>query len=215
MREGSPQALEGAGGGRGGRRSSGVVLTTERLTLREAAPVDAGFVVELLNDGAFVANIGDRGVRTHGDAVRYIAERMTASYRAHGFGMWIAERRSDVAPIGVCGIVRREGLEHPDLGYALLPAFRGQGYASEAAAAVLRFGREELALPVLLAIVSRQNTASVRVLEKIGFAQSGKSSMPGGEEVLVFTAPSPSAPTRSPGSAGGAGGEQTREEKGA
>jgi RimJ/RimL family protein N-acetyltransferase len=164
------------------------VLESERLRLRCATAHDAEFVVELLNDAAFLANIGDRGVRSADDARQYIAERMVGSYDQHGFGMWIAQRKSDGAAIGVCGIVRREGLEHEDLGYALLPAYRGAGYATEAAAATLHHARQELALGTLLAIVSPGNTASIRVLEKIGFRATGRQSLPEGGEVLVFTA---------------------------
>lgn len=144
------------------------VIETERLNLREAGEQDAAFVLELLNDPDFVRHIADRGVRTLDAARDYVEQRFVEGYRLNGFGMWLVEPKGAGVTAGMCGLVRRDGLDGVDLGYAFLPAFRGRGYASEAAAAVLAYARDVLGLKRLLAITSPDNDASGRVLEKIG-----------------------------------------------
>lgn len=146
---------------------------------------DAGFLVELLNDADFLRHIGDRGVRDEAGARRYLAEGPLASYAANGFGLWRVERREDGAVVGMCGLIRRESLPHPDLGYAYLPAFRGRGYALEAGAAVLRHGFEHFGLARILAIVTEANAGSVRVLEKLGMRREGQQTF-GGEMLAVY-----------------------------
>lgn len=144
------------------------VLRTARLALREIAGDDAEFMRELLNDAAFLRHIGDRGVRTLDDARRYIAEGPVASYARHGFGLWLVERSADHAKLGICGLVKRDGLGDPDIGYAFLEAYRASGYAHEAASATLRHARDVLGLQRVLAIVSPGNIESTRLLDRLG-----------------------------------------------
>jgi RimJ/RimL family protein N-acetyltransferase len=166
---------------------SAPVLTTPRLTLRELTPEDAGFMLALLNDEAFLRYIGDRGVRTVAEAERYIAAGPIASYERHGYGLYLAAIEASGEPIGICGLVRRDTLPEPDLGFALLPAFRGQGYAVEAAAAVVAHARDALRLPRLLAITSQDNDASMALLSKLGFRFERRASLSeAGPELNVF-----------------------------
>ncbi|HEX7956214.1 MAG TPA: GNAT family N-acetyltransferase [Pyrinomonadaceae bacterium] len=165
------------------------VIETERLNLREADEGDAPFVLELLNDPDFVRHVADRGVRTLEGARRYIAERFVAGYRQNGFGMWLVVPKGSGAPAGMCGLVRREGLDGVDIGYAFLPPFRGKGYASESAAAVLAYARDVLGLRRLLAITSPDNFVSGRVLEKLGMRFEGMHGLaPGEPEVRLYAA---------------------------
>jgi RimJ/RimL family protein N-acetyltransferase len=154
-------------------------LVTERLTLRTAADDDAPFVLELLNDPGWIRNIGDRGVRTLADARGYIAERFSKS-------LWLVVRNGADEPVGMCGLVDREGLDCPDIGYAFLARHSGQGYATEAAAAVLRHAREVIGLPKVVAITSPDNTASQRVLEKIGLRYVQIINLPGFDEPSAY-----------------------------
>jgi RimJ/RimL family protein N-acetyltransferase len=144
------------------------VIETERLNLREMSEADAGFVLELLNDPDFIRYVADRGVRTDEDAARYISERFVESYRRNGFGLWLAETRDGGAPVGICGLVKRDSLPGVDIGYAFLPPFRAKGYAYEAASAVVCHARDVLGLPRLYAITDPENAVSMRVLEKLG-----------------------------------------------
>jgi len=153
-------------------------LGTTRLNLRPVAASDAAFLVTLLNDPAWLRYIGDRGVRTEAEATRYIENRIWSQYEAHGFGMYVIELRADPRPIGTCGLVRREFLAGPDLGVALLPDWVGQGYATEAARAVIGHAGGVLGIDPLYAIVKSENHRSVGMLERLGFTHQGPFAVP-------------------------------------
>jgi RimJ/RimL family protein N-acetyltransferase len=144
------------------------ILETERLNLRPLHAGDAAFILELLNGEAFLRNIGDKGVRTMEDAVRYILEGPVASYARHGFGLWLVELKETGTPAGICGLVKRDTLPDADIGYAFLPRFWSQGYAYESAAAVLSYASSALGLGRVLAVTNPDNAGSIKVLEKIG-----------------------------------------------
>jgi RimJ/RimL family protein N-acetyltransferase len=136
--------------------------------MREIAERDAEFILDLLNQPSFIQFIGDRGVRGVEQARDYIATRFTESYRVNGFGLYLMAKRSDAVPVGICGLVKRDTLPEPDIGFALLPQFEGLGYAFEAASATLEFGRDKLGIKRVLAITTTDNARSARLLEKIG-----------------------------------------------
>ncbi|MEM8931264.1 MAG: GNAT family N-acetyltransferase [Acidobacteriota bacterium] len=144
-------------------------LETERLTIRRLVLADAPFVFDLVNDPSWLRFIGDKNVHSVADAERYLEEGSLASYRHHGFGMFLVESKADGSPMGFCGLLQRDDLDIPDLGYALRPHFWGRGYAREAAIAVLDWGRSTLGLDRILAITAPDNEASMRLLESIGF----------------------------------------------
>ena len=138
------------------------MIETERLTLRWMTVEDAEMVLELLNDPAWLRYIGDRGVRTLADAQAYILTGTVAMYERLGFGLYLVERKPDGAPMGICGLIKRDFLEDVDLGFAFLPAFRTQGYAQESAAAVMDYARDTLGLRRLAAITSRIASSKCR-----------------------------------------------------
>lgn len=157
------------------------VLETERLGLRWFSPGDAPFFLELMNDPAFIRNVADRGLRTVEDAERYMSEKVFPSYEQFGFGMNVVALKTDGRLIGSCGLFKRETMEHVDIGYAFLPAYCGQGFAYEAAAAVMRHGREVLKIPKIVGITSSLNEGSRRLLEKLGLRFERMIEMPGYE----------------------------------
>ena len=144
-----------------------VLATTERVTLRELADADAPFVLRLLTDASWLRWIGDRGVTSLETARDYIRTGPQAMLAAHGVGLHVIEVGG--TPAGLCGLLRREGHADADLGFALLPEFRGQGLVSESARAVLADARTRLGLARVVAFVSPGNTASVAVLAGLGF----------------------------------------------
>lgn len=144
------------------------VLETERLRLREITTNDAEFLLGLLNEPSFIQNIGDKNVRTIADASHYALNGPIASYKQHGFGLYLVALKESGEPVGICGLVRRDSLPDADLGYAFLPAYWRQGYALEATAAIKRYAFAVLGHRQLLAIVNPENASSIRVLEKIG-----------------------------------------------
>jgi RimJ/RimL family protein N-acetyltransferase len=145
------------------------VLETDRLTLRRLTLEDAPFILELVNEPSWIKFIGDRGVRTLDDARAYARKGPIAMYEALGFGLYATQRKSDGALMGLCGLIKREFLKDFDLGFAFLPRFWDQGYAREAAAAVLTHAKEALGLARIVAIASLDNERSIKLLESLGF----------------------------------------------
>jgi RimJ/RimL family protein N-acetyltransferase len=167
------------------------VIETDRLLIRELDPVrDAEFVFHLLNTPKFLRYIGDRGVRSAEDAGYFIETRYRQSYRDHGFGLYCVDLRTGetgTASIGICGFVRRDGLDHPDIGFAFLPEFEQKGFGCEAASAVLDYGRTTLGFGRVLAVTTLDNDASERLLVKLGFRFEEVREMPGGETLKLFS----------------------------
>jgi len=149
--------------------SQTVVFESARLCLRHVSVDDAEFFLDLLNQRSFLENIGDKGVRTIEDARQYLVSGPIASYESFGFGLWLIELKETGNPIGICGLLKREALADVDIGYALLPQFWSNGYASEAAAATLTYARDILKLQRIVAITSLENQSSIRLLERLGF----------------------------------------------
>ena len=145
------------------------LLDTERLTLREITTDDAEFLLGLLNEPSFIQNIGDKNVRTIEDACLYALNGPIASYKQHGFGLYLVALKGTGESIGICGLVKRESLPDADIGYAFRPAYWRQGYALEATTAIKQHAFSVLGHEHLLAIVNPDNASSIRVLEKIGF----------------------------------------------
>lgn len=153
--------------------SSRLILETERLRLRKISEDDAEFILRLLNEPSFIENIGDRQVRSLEDARRYIRDGPVASYEKFGFGLWMVVLKESGVSLGMCGLLKRDSLEHIDLGYAFLPEYWSQGFASEAARATLDYASHKLAAKSVLAITNPDNQGSIRVLEKLGFRSQG------------------------------------------
>ena len=163
------------------------IAETERLVIREIDESDAAFMNVLLNSPGFLKYIGDRSVRSDGDARRFITERYRKSYADNGYGLYAVLLKDDSTPIGMCGFVRRDTLPGPDLGFAFLPEHEGKGYGLESSIAVLRYGREELSFERVLAITTLDNRASIRLLEKLGFTLEKTMDGPDGERLNVFS----------------------------
>lgn len=169
-------------------------LETARLTLRAFTQGDAAFIVELLNDPDWLRFIGDRKVRSIADAQTYLSNGPIAHETTHGFALGAVQRTGDGALVGMCGLIRREGLDDVDLGYAFLPAYRGQGYAREAAAAWLACGFERHGLKRVVAITAVDNAASGKVLEAIGMRFERRLRVPGHDDDSMLYATQRSHP---------------------
>jgi RimJ/RimL family protein N-acetyltransferase len=143
-------------------------LDTPRLHIAPLTLDDAAFILELVNDPDWLRFIGDKHVHSIADAETYLRNGALAMYERHGVGLCRVDRRSDNAPVGMCGLIRREGLDDVDIGFAFLARYRGQGLACEAARATLNYGYCALGLTRIVAITSPANERSARLLEKIG-----------------------------------------------
>lgn len=167
---------------------SASVLTTERLVLSPLTADDAAFLGELLNEPPFQRWIGDKGVRSARDAHRYLENGPAASYRAHGYGLLRVDLAADATTVGMCGLVKRDVFDVPDLAFAFLQRYWGKGYAHEAAVAVLQQAWFELALSRVHAIVAPGNDRSVALLEKLAFTRQDMMRLPGeSEDICLYS----------------------------
>ena len=155
------------------------MLQTKRLQLRWLTLDDSKLMLAIWNDPAFVRNVGDRGIRTVKQAAQALSEGPLQLYQDYGFGPYRLALRDTGEAIGICGLFKRETLDDPDVGFALLPEFCGKGYASEAAKAVVEHAKHGLGLPRLTAIVSPGNAASIGLIEKLGLRFERMVRMPG------------------------------------
>lgn len=160
------------------------LFETERLRLRPVTQDDAGLMLAVWNDPAYIKNVSDRGIRTleqARDAIAAGAEKLFADY---GYGPYCLSLKSNGELIGICGLFRRDMFDDPDIGFSLLPNYRSQGYAGEAAVEVVRFAREDLGINNLMAIVSPKNAPSIGLIEKLGLRYERRVTMPGDDEEI-------------------------------
>jgi len=150
-----------------------VICETKRLTIRHFTLSDTEFIVRLLNEESFIRNIVDKKVRTDADAMNYLSNGPISSYDVYKFGLSLVLLKGTETPIGMCGLLKREELKYPDLGYAFLPEFWGKGYANEAANAVIKEGMAANTLKTVLAVTSPVNLSSISLLKKVGFSSKG------------------------------------------
>jgi RimJ/RimL family protein N-acetyltransferase len=149
------------------------VLQTERLRLRLLTEGDAPFYLALINSPGWLRFIGDRGVRTVEGARQIMVEGTMAQQARYGFSFYAVELKDappGSEPMGICGMVKRDALPEPEIGYAFMEPFWGRGYVQESARAVFAHARDVLKLPRLLAITSPDNDASIAILLKLGLA---------------------------------------------
>jgi len=164
------------------------IIKTERLQLRPFVLSDAAFVIQLLNSEGWLNYIGDRNVHNTAQAEQYLLNGPMLSYEVNGYGLWLVEKQEDNLPIGMCGIINRDTLEYPDIGFAFLPEFNGLGYAFEAATATLHYAVDTLGLKEIAAITLAQNEKSVKLLTKLGMEHKGPVYFPDStEELQLFS----------------------------
>lgn len=154
------------------------ILETERLILRVMHPDDAPFYYELVNDPTWLEFIGDKGIRSVEAARSAILEGPLLMQERFGHSLYVMERKSDGQPLGLCGLIRRDILPDVDIGYAVRPAYFGQGYTYEAAAAVVAYARDALGIKRLMGITDPGNTVSIKLLEKLGLRLIESRDMP-------------------------------------
>lgn len=159
-------------------------IETERLVLRRVTLGDAGLMLAIWNDPAFVRFVGDRGIRTVAEAQAALKDGAFKLYEDYGYGPYVMSLKKGDSQIGICGLFRRENLDDPDIGFAVLPDFCGTGYAGEAAEAVVTHARDDLGIKCLTAIVSPENSASIGLIKKIGLTFDRGITMPGDDEEI-------------------------------
>lgn len=160
------------------------MLETERLLLREFTTGDTAFILELVNSAGWLQYIGDRNIKSVEQAKAYLENGPIKNYRENGFGLCLVERKDDAKAIGMCGLLKREYLDTPDMGFAFLPEFNGNGYAYEIAIATVAYAKNKLKISTVSAITMANNEKSIKLLEKMGFSFKKTIFLPTGKEEL-------------------------------
>jgi RimJ/RimL family protein N-acetyltransferase len=160
------------------------VFQTDRLVLSEFSLADTTFIIQLTNTEGWLRNIGDRYTKTEAGAIAYLQKGPLKSYATTGYGLWKTSLKETGQDIGICGCFKRDIFDHPDIGYALLPAFEGKGYATEAATGSRDFLFANYAVNNLLGITEPENLPSLKILSKLGMEYRKDISMPNETEVL-------------------------------
>jgi len=164
-----------------------IILETERLILSRLTTADAPFILELMNEPGFIEFVADRGLRSDADAADYLSEKILPNYERFGFGFYRVTMKQPETAIGICGLVKREMLDDPDIGFAILERYCGKGYAYEAAVAVMEYGRKALGLARICGVTASHNRVSQHLLQKLGLKFQRKFHLPGyGTESLLF-----------------------------
>jgi RimJ/RimL family protein N-acetyltransferase len=167
-------------------KKSNFLIETERIGLRQMNAGDSKFILELVNTPGWLQFIGDRDIQTNNQAADYIEYRLNQSFRDHGFGYMVGIKKKDGIPVGICGILKRNYLESPDIGFALLPQYEDQGFAYEMSKSTLEYSRKTLHLPQLCGITLENNVKSIKLLEKMGMSLQYKIT-DSDEELLIYS----------------------------
>ena len=155
---------------------------TERLLLRAMNAGDTVFIFELLNTAGWIKFIGDRNIKTSEDADNYIQKIISnpnISYR-------VVTLLDNQTTIGLVTFIKRDYLNHPDIGFAFLPSYNKQGYAFEATKEVLNDLLNQPEHSTILATTIPENSSSIQLLKKLGFVFS-KQITHEGELLQVFS----------------------------
>lgn len=165
-----------------------IKFQTERLSIEEVGLEDALFIFEILNSPKWIEFIGNRNVKTLEDAENYIKRLLLDSYEKNDYGLFKMVLQSEQKAIGICGLVNRPSLDHPDIGFAILPNYERKGYTKEAALATMEYAKSELGFKTILGITSEKNIASQNLLEKIGLSLIDRNKRLGeGDEVMLYS----------------------------
>jgi RimJ/RimL family protein N-acetyltransferase len=165
-----------------------IVSTTNRLTLSKITVQDAPFFVKLMNTPGFIKYIGDRNIRSVDDAASYLENDIIKSYQDNGFSYYKVELKEDLGNIlGIVGLLKREQLECPDIGFAFLPQNEGKGYAFEATSELMRLAKDKFNIAKVSAITLELNKSSIKLLEKLGLTFEKRiKPFDNDEELLLF-----------------------------
>ncbi|MDE6915597.1 MAG: GNAT family N-acetyltransferase [Lachnospiraceae bacterium] len=149
------------------------ITETARLRIREIAVADVPKLYELYSD-ARVTQFMEPLLADPEQEALYTKEYIDNVYRFYGYGMWVLEEKTSGQVIGRAGLEYKEGFEGLELGFMLGTAYQHRGYAYEACSAILAYGVGELGQRVFCSHIDENNTASIRLCERLGFAAQGK-----------------------------------------
>jgi RimJ/RimL family protein N-acetyltransferase len=176
------------------------ILTTKRCKIREIEETeeDIDFIIKIWNDKSVIQGIGDRNIRTYQDGIDCI-NRMKTSYKQHQFGSWVVEyypsaitEEQETKPIliGIAGILKRDYLTVPDVGWAFFEQYQFQSFGVEITLALLDWCKAHLnsiyPYQKLSGFLSPDNIGSKKLLLKCGFQQGNDFTTPNSEEICEY-----------------------------
>ena len=163
------------------------VSQTNRLVLSKITKADASFIFNLMNSPHWIKFIGDKNIKTIADAERHIQNVILNGYQKNDFGFYKVEPKDIMQPVGICGLIKREQLDFPDIGFAFLPEFQGRGYGFESSLAVLKMAKAQFKISKVGAITLETNKNSINLIQKLGLSFEKKiKPFDNEEELLLF-----------------------------
>lgn len=146
-----------------------IIAETERLIISKVTIQDASFFLELMNTPHWLKYIGDRNIKSIEDAEEAIKNGHLKSYKDNGFGFYkVSLKAENNITIGTAGLIKRDQLEHVDIGFGFLPKYEGKGFGYEAAVEVIKLAKDVFNIAKLVAITNPNNKNSIKLLEKLG-----------------------------------------------
>lgn len=147
--------------------ASNILFETPRLALRPFLLQDAEHFYQLNADPEVLRYTGDEAFRSVDEARQFLEQYR--HYQLYHYGRWTVLRKSDQEYLGWCGLKYTPELEEVDLGFRFFKKYWHQGYATESATACVHYGFDHLHLREIVGRAMLKNTASIRVLKKVGF----------------------------------------------
>jgi [ribosomal protein S5]-alanine N-acetyltransferase len=155
---------------------------TDQLVLTKVSLNDAPFIRELVNTPGWLQFIGERNIKTIEDAEKYIEKLLSNSNLIY----WVVKLQLANTSLGIISFIKRDYLDHYDIGFAFMPQYTNKGYAFEASKVVLNYAIKELKMAAVVATTLQENSNSIRLLEKLGLHFEKKIKVEK-EELLIYS----------------------------
>jgi [ribosomal protein S5]-alanine N-acetyltransferase len=146
-----------------------VIIETERLILREFTPEDAAENYRIYHNPENMEFMGNPPPSIEAEREQ-INLHIDNYYQKFGFGLWATILKENNRLLGRCGLLYQsiEGKQELEISYLIDKPYWGRGLVTEGSREIVRLGFEKFNFPRIIAIIHPQNSASIRVAEKIG-----------------------------------------------
>lgn len=149
------------------------ILETERLYVRETTVEDVSAFYEIYKD-AEITRYMENLFADSDEEKAYQEMYIRNVYGLYGYGVWTVIEKESGQIIGRAGIAPREGFVEPELGFVIGTKWQKKGYAYEVCDAIINYAMCDLQIEDIIAVVHRENTASIKLCEKLGLVDTGE-----------------------------------------
>lgn len=160
-------------------------IESDRLVIQKISTEDAPFFFKLFNSEGWIKNIGNKNIKDLEAVKKHIEDKYLVQYNKYPFGACTV-RLKDGTTIGTCGIYVRPYLDIPDVGFAFLEEYTGNGYAYESSKALMDFVKSTYGIRQFSGITVPENKASIRLLEKLGLKAIKEITAPNDQTPLIY-----------------------------